>query len=109
MGAPSGVARSQEPELCRRLRVWAPHGEPAAPAPVGGAEKGDAGRKAVRQNGEATAAEERQIGGAQAAVISTPVASSHASTNGHALSESALASEPSASEPPERSSSWKGS
>jgi len=77
-------------------------GEPVAPARVGLAEEGDGGNEAVSQNGEAAAAEERQIVGAEAAVISTPVASSHAGTNGHAPRESALASEPSGPEPPER-------
>jgi hypothetical protein len=74
-------------------------GEPAAPARAGRAEEGDGGNEAVSQNGETAAAEERQIGGAQE-VISTPLASPDARTNGHAPSEPALASEASAPEPP---------
>ncbi|MDQ6669718.1 MAG: LysM peptidoglycan-binding domain-containing protein, partial [Chloroflexota bacterium] len=76
-------------------------GEPAAPAPAVAAEDGHGGNEAPSQNGEAAAAEERQIGGAQE-VSSTPVASPGARTNGHAPSDSASASEPTASEPPER-------
>ena len=77
-------------------------GEPAAPPSVGGTEEGDGGSGAGGQNGSSATAEERQIVGAEVAVISTPVVSSHARTNGHTPSEPALAPEPSASEPPER-------
>src|SRR5437016_2517989 len=68
--------------------------------PLGGGE-GDGGNETVSPNGEAAAAEEWQICGAQP-VISTPVASPHARTNGHAPSELALASQPAAPAPRER-------
>ena len=45
--------------------------EPVAPARLGLAEEGDGGNEVVSQDGEAAAAEERQIVGAEAAVIST--------------------------------------
>jgi len=79
----------------------ASRGEPPAPAPVGGAEEGDQEVAVVSQNGESAGAEERPTEDAKA-VIPTPFARPPASANGHAQSEPALASEPSASDCPVR-------